>query len=1516
MTRKISKILLYVCLTVLVALIAAAGFTQTSAFKQTLRSTLYKLAESNLNGSIFIGEIKGNLITGLSIDTLALYVNNAPFVEARNIAVRYDPFPLWKKRVAVASVEIDNPSVTFIKFGDGTWNIDRLSKKKSEPDSVPSSWVVALKSLRINNAHFRLIDSTTRFSRDLPDSVARHTIDFANLDIQKINIDLSASISENEQVASINAISFVSRPDGFRLTNLSGEVRHTPTGSEVKHLLIVTPLSHIELDASMNTVDVFKIKDVAALQSVPVGCSLTSSTVAATDLQRFLPSLNFLRGTVQVDCSVEGEFGMLRVKKLQTSFNHSKIDLKGSVMYLHHPKDLTLNIESKGTVIYPSDVPSLLPFFHIPDYGGAGPIAFDFHYVGKPLDFQVGAHLSMAAGELNVNGGLILTNPIMKYHADVRGRGVNIEKFLQKKSLQSHLDFSGTIEGEGTSIEELNSRGTISIDSSTFNDIPISRLRASVSAVNKNIQMSAKIRSPKGDVDLESALDYSLEKSPGYSFAGTFTHCRLESILKEDHYSSDLSFSLNARGDDFLHEGMNGALSIQFLPSQFGSYAFDSARAECRLELDSLGGKRLSFLSPIADVSLSGNFTYEGVVELVTAHLGALKRTYNQQMAIFDSSAVPSAADTSRMEPGSGAAASGQTTDLHYSVHLKNLEPLAIFTGKAVFNAVGVIQGTLRGTVDTLSAEGSIFIRSGKYSQNGSILFAESLFVNYDLQRLTRDSLFSAEHSPTILVRMRAANFLAGDSYFRNAVTDFTLHNRKAEYSLQCEIDSTIKFGIDGRASLTPSTYNLIFDTFSFRYKGYELDAAKRFSAHVSSAGISVDSAKFIHQDEQLVVGGSLDFNGQIRAIVRVSGFTLSNIYHFGRSQDFKSSALLFGGTATAQVTLTGTLKSPLIVCGLEVSDLSYRGTEFGYVNSTLNYGNKAVDLTLQLSKSPQVHDDYEFLCSGSIPMDLAIDTVSNRFDLPGLDLYFKVSKFDISIIDPFIAQLDRMKGTMEGSVHCTGSLDAPSFDGGLELRNAEFLFPMNNMSYQASGKIDIQGNRVLFSSFSARNRYEDYSSGKLDLGGYIVLHGFVPAEYHLTAMGELMVLQETSRSDQGVYGDLITSTGNDGLSFDGTYARSRVAGSLFVKQASLTFPSARQASNFVSSRYVNVVVVDDTSRPAVDTLPGPNLFAFLRTKKDTGSANEPSFLDGLGYDLVIQTQGIVQVRMVFNAATNEELFAELNGKLGLSKEGNNVRLTGTITVSEKSNYKFYKQFDAAGTLRFTGVPDNPELNIKATYTGSHIKAENPALKAQDPTIAPLTEKVIVSLAITGTRIDPKVKIGLSTVDENGNETERTGDVESDAISFLLTSTPGTPGKFRDDLTSNDKQGIANSLGGSIGGSLITGFTNTLLSGMMQDFLRANNINVVNSFELRYSGTSPDLRLSGVIGNAYWTFGGKVFNDINNTNVSLQWSLGSIIQDEKLRNFMFEVERKTDPLETSDLRRPTSGARIYYRFAF
>jgi hypothetical protein len=120
----------------------------------------------------------------------------------------------------------------------------------------------------------------------------------------------------------------------------------------------------------------------------------------------------------------------------------------------------------------------------------------------------------MAAGSVSVNGGLDLTGKTMRYKAAFGGTGVNLGKFFSTPSLRSHLDFSGTIEGEGTSVEELNSKASVTIDSSSFNEIPISHLQTEFIAVDRKISCFAKLQFSKGDVALQSALDYNSGGAP------------------------------------------------------------------------------------------------------------------------------------------------------------------------------------------------------------------------------------------------------------------------------------------------------------------------------------------------------------------------------------------------------------------------------------------------------------------------------------------------------------------------------------------------------------------------------------------------------------------------------------------------------------------------------------------------------------------------------------------------------------------------------------------------------------------------------------------------------------------------------------------------------------------------------------------------------------------------------------------------------------------------------------------
>ncbi|MBI3006553.1 MAG: translocation/assembly module TamB domain-containing protein, partial [Ignavibacteriales bacterium] len=300
----------------------------------------------------------------------------------------------------------------------------------------------------------------------------------------------------------------------------------------------------------------------------------------------------------------------------------------------------------------------------------------------------------------------------------------------------------------------------------------------------------------------------------------------------------------------------------------------------------------------------------------------------------------------------------------------------------------------------------------------------------------------------------------------------------------------------------------------------------------------------------------------------------------------------------------------------------------------------------------------------------------------------------------------------------------------------------------------------------------------------------------------------------------------------------------------------------------------------------------------------QESFLDNIVYDLILEAQGPTQLRLIVNPITNEELFADLKGRLAFEKNGPQARLSGDVEVGNRSYYNYFKRFDATGKLRFTGDPLNPELNISGKYEGVHRKLETSSLFGDSAqTSEGRDEKVLVTLEITGTRNEPRLEFGIE-VERNGKfEKPTSADTESDAIAFLLS------GQFRDELTSAGRQKL-------IGENLI-GLTSGVLSAPLREYIRKET--GVSLDVLYYGGASfqqsADVRLSGEIGDAVVRFGGRVLNNISNTNVSVELPMSSILGTETWRNLVLTLERRVEGLENFE-ERSSKGARLLYRINF
>lgn len=81
-------------------------------------------------GSLHLGRITGGLLTGFTVDTVALRGADGQLVfSAGRTTVRYDPRDLLDRRLLISYLEVEHPYVHLVQYEDGSWNYKRVFRQ-------------------------------------------------------------------------------------------------------------------------------------------------------------------------------------------------------------------------------------------------------------------------------------------------------------------------------------------------------------------------------------------------------------------------------------------------------------------------------------------------------------------------------------------------------------------------------------------------------------------------------------------------------------------------------------------------------------------------------------------------------------------------------------------------------------------------------------------------------------------------------------------------------------------------------------------------------------------------------------------------------------------------------------------------------------------------------------------------------------------------------------------------------------------------------------------------------------------------------------------------------------------------------------------------------------------------------------------------------------------------------------------------------------------------------------------
>lgn len=1508
--KRFFRLIYYSGIAVLFLLVAIVGFTQTRTFRTYLHARLLDLAHQELNATVLLGSIQGNLLTGARIDTVALFDGDRQVLGVRRVELRYDPFGFLFRRLSFTRIKLVEPTLVIARSRDGIWNFDRMIRPSD--DTLSSEWVYDLQNIEIENGTITVADSLSMDRQLSPGA-----INYGNVTFSSLQLAAGIRMAEHQYALDLRRFGFIVEEPEFTVLQMSGRFVLSPTEASIARLQVRTPGSSLRLDARMSGVDLVHTETLEDLETASIRLDLDAQRIDFYELRQLVsPWIDFLERDASLTLKANGTFEKLAIDECSLTTARSSLAASGVLMNLHKPEDLYLDVTISKALIDPEDVLARLAGLNLPDLRFLERFELTGQFEGRPDLFTVKADGKFDAGNLSVSGRLNSQQSPITYEASVRAAGLNIGALIDNDDLASALNLTATINGSGTTLSDATALMRMQIDTSEFMNKPVLPSIIVADLANRTLRSRVSLQVVPTRIDASSELRF-FRDSTNVLVQGRVNSLNLTDLTKDRQHESDLSFDFRYASNGLSLERHRTSLDINLLRSTFREHAFEGGAIALLADFVDPEQKRIRLTSPVADADVEGKFTLTSFLQNVTYAVDMVQQAIHHRVESLDTLRGFGVRSRKALQRPFIAQLPGEpdVIDTHVHINIRNLEPIGVFVNVPIAGGFQ-FDGDISGNVNALRLSGESAVRRFEYRDDGILVSLSDGALKFSLDHLTRVQTLDAVQ---LDFESTARRLDINDSHF--ADLDFRVKSDSSgnRFALALLVDSLVHLDMQGTSVFMLGSYVLRLPTIRASVQSLVYENSDTASIVVGRDGYRIDGLTLRREVEEIAAQGYFNPFGVSDLELRIGDFLLNDLRYSSRKTAMSDLADL-GGIFNGRFLFRGSFDHPNMMLDASVEGLRFRQTVLGSVTAQLSYFEKVLKVNVEVRNRPELSATPDIVVAGTLPYDLALKGEKEENLAGEMNLAIRSKGLQMELLDPFLDGITNLTGLLVCDVKIGGTLKDPSYEGFLSIQSARFLFEPLNIQYILDGRIVPSGQRVALENVRIRNIESDRPDGQVVLSGTFTLRGLLLKEFDLNAKGQLLVMKETARrNDQSLYGNLTVATSASGLRWYGSLEHSLVSGIVFVRNASLTLPPAR-TSFIVPNRTVTVTFVNDTVAAVNEVSPSDVVLASTAPDingnvsagapaRGAGTRTEPvgarSFLERIDFDLSIETQGITQVRFVFNPLTNEELFADLRGRLAFSKVGDQKRLTGEVEVTDRSYYSFIQKFEAKGKLLFTGDPINPELDVVARYEGIYRPDTTAGLRSKQTETA-REQRVAVILEITGARSEPKVKIGLERERDGRLVRVTEGDIESDAISFLISGT------FRDELTQQQRSTL-------LGGNLLMGLTSSVLSGPLSEFLR-REFGYIRSVDVLFYGggfdQTPDIRVTGEVGDAVIRFGGRVFSDRLGPNVNIQLPMSSVLNSDRWRNLILELERRDELVETFDERRKANSARLVYRITF
>ena len=980
----------------------------------------------------------------ISLKNCQYYQINAPdssgiIIKCSHSEIEAESVSLPHNIIHLANIKLDG--VNFITYNKKTTTKSNSNESATFHISFP--YDLAVSNLEITESNFTQQNSS--------DSIPK---------LYTINEFEAKNISAFNETASINIIKAkASDSNGLRIASLSGKIFILPHQLLVEQFSMVTPNSSISLaletrfqnlDALINnpgetivellcTINLKSLKDLEL-----VAPTIASNSIVKSNLNR----------PIQFQTSINGKINELQVDhfKLKAG-NSTHLSVKGFIQNLSEKEPIKIgkaqfNVQSTGKEL--QSILALPSNLKIPET-----VALQGSVAGPIENFQFRLKLA-------TNRGVILTNGILKLHADqepeyfakIHGSSIDAGYYSGQPELLKNANFMASLYGTSFDPQKMNTHLQILDGGVNYKKYQYSGIQVQASLISNVIKSTVLISDTNikafltGEMNLDSLNEYA---SARISIEGSDLY-KLHLSEKPLRVSGKSTIKI----EGFDVKAMNGLATFSkiMIINEEGQYPLDSIYIKI---LNSEQRSEITVKSKLVDANLKGTLNLATIPDVIKNYTENYLKTSIQDNRIDRE---------------------GQNFEFKVNFHDPGLFAKLFIPDLKEFEA-GVIEGNFNGPKSEMNVQ------------------VELPLINYKDIVIKNMQLIIQSNSDLIDAKLNISKLSSGTMELPVTTAIMTIQKGNIRTNLNISDSVHTRLDVTTLANISSDSYEITFpdDRITLDNRVWAITPATKLT--VSNNNFSMTQFNLQSGEEKISAIRSSNKNNS-GTNIEISSFKLATI-----TQIISADTIQAEGIINGTIELDKMADKTAIAIALKINELKYRKSPVG-------------DVTIKIDSRDQIKYLANVVVSNNDNSIIANTIYYNYSENGAIESEVKINKMQMSTLQAFIPNtISNVSGNIYGEFDIKGSIKDPDISGEVSFDGVKgrILYLNNTFSIQDE-KIVIRNKNANFNNFVIN----DSLNNKTTIDGNIAYSLSQPIGLNLKIRSDNFLLLNTQKGDNELF--------------------------------------------------------------------------------------------------------------------------------------------------------------------------------------------------------------------------------------------------------------------------------------------------------------------------------------------------------------------------------------------------------------